>query len=87
MSGDWYVYMVRCRDGTLYTGIAKDVKRRVQEHNHHRRGARYTRARRPVDLVYCESQPSRSAAARREYRLRSLRADAKRALAAQYQYG
>lgn len=50
---DWYsVYIVECRDGSFYTGIAKDVERRVREHNTSKRGARYTRTRRPVRLVW-----------------------------------
>ena len=48
----WFVYMVRCADGSLYTGISTDVKRRVYEHNNTRRGAKYTRSRRPVYLAY-----------------------------------
>jgi putative endonuclease len=65
--GDWYVYMVRCSDGSLYTGIAKDVERRIDEHNNSDRlGSRYTRTRKPVTLVYQENQQSRSSASRRE---------------------
>lgn len=60
-----YVYMVRCADGTLYTGWTTDVARRVAEHNAGR-GAAYTRQRGPVELVYSEAQPNRSAALRRE---------------------
>ncbi len=68
---DWFVYVVRCRDGTLYTGIAKDLARRVREHNEDdRRGAKYTRTRRPVELVYWEACASRAHAARREYEFR-----------------
>ena len=70
MSG-WFVYMVRCADDTLYTGIAMDVARRVEEHNTcARSGARYTRSRRPVTLVYQEAAESRSAAARREHEIK-----------------
>lgn len=60
-----YVYIVRCADNTLYTGWTFDVPRRLAEHNAGR-GARYTRQRRPVELVYWERQPSRSAAMQRE---------------------
>ena len=60
-----YVYIVRCADGTLYTGWTLDVARRVKEHNAGR-GARYTRQRGPVALVYWEVQPNRSAAMARE---------------------
>lgn len=79
----WFVYMVRCADGTLYTGIANDVERRVNEHNGDGRpGARYTRARRPVQLVYREARANRSEAARREYEIRRLRRRDKEALIA-----
>ncbi|HSN75489.1 MAG TPA: GIY-YIG nuclease family protein [Anaerolineae bacterium] len=60
-----YVYIVRCADGTLYTGWTVDVARRVAEHNAGR-GARYTRQRCPVALVYSEAQSDRAAAMRRE---------------------
>ncbi|MCK5340152.1 MAG: GIY-YIG nuclease family protein, partial [Desulfobulbaceae bacterium] len=69
-SNAWHVYMVRCRDGTLYTGIATDLNRRIAEHNSEKNGAKYTRSRRPVCLVYSEKVESRSAAAKREYCLR-----------------
>ncbi len=79
----WFVYMVRCADGTLYTGIASDVERRVNEHNGDGRpGARYTRARRPVHLVYREARASRSEAAGREYQIRCLKKREKEALIA-----
>ena len=69
----WFVYIVRCADDSLYTGIAKDVERRVSEHNSTGRlGANYTRARRPVALVYAEAAESRSAAARREHEIKQL---------------
>ena len=67
----WYVYILRCRDGTLYTGITVDVRRRVTAHRSGV-GARYTRARLPVRLVYQEPQPDRSRALRREHALRRL---------------
>jgi putative endonuclease len=69
----WFVYIVRCADDSLYTGIAKDVARRVGEHNATGRlGANYTRARRPVALVYTEAVESRSAAARREHEIKQM---------------
>ena len=65
--------MVRCVDNSLYTGIAKDVERRIHEHNNDDSlGAKYTKARRPVALVYQEACESRSAATRREYEIRQL---------------
>ena len=55
MAQSWYVYVVRCRDDSLYTGITTELERRIEEHNHSPKGARYTRARRPVELVYSEA--------------------------------
>lgn len=82
MSGEWHVYMVRCADGSLYTGVAKDVARRLEEHNgDDRLGAKYTRARRPVALVYREPASSRSEAARRESEIKRMSKQAKEALA------
>ena len=49
----WYVYLLRCADATLYCGVTTDMERRLREHNAGRRGAKYTRARRPVELVCC----------------------------------
>ena len=69
----WFVYIVRCADDTLYTGIAKDVARRVEEHNSNNLlAASYTRGRRPVALVYAEGVETRSAAARREYEIKRM---------------
>ena len=67
----WFVYVVRCRDGSLYTGISTDVAARVATHNRGR-GARYTRARRPVQLVHVETKRSRSTALRREALIKRL---------------
>lgn len=64
-----YVYIVRCADGTLYTGWTMDLERRVREHNAGR-GARYTRQHGPVDLVYWEVLPNRSAALKREVEIK-----------------
>ena len=64
-----FVYIVRCADGTLYTGYARDPKARVKVHNTGR-GARYTSGRRPVRLVYAESFESVGEALRREYALK-----------------
>ncbi len=69
----WYVYIVKCSDNTLYTGITTDLDRRLDEHNNDERlAAAYTRCRRPVTLVYTEKQDSRSAASKREYRIRRM---------------
>ena len=67
----WFVYMVRCADGTLYTGITKDVKRRCKQHNAGT-ASRYTRTRLPVKLVYREVQPSRSLALKREAAIKAM---------------
>jgi putative endonuclease len=78
---DWTVYIIRCSDETLYTGITRDVERRVEEHNGSGLlGARYTRARRPVRLVYSEAHKTRSDAARREYEIKRLNREGKEAL-------
>jgi putative endonuclease len=69
----WRVYIVRCADGSLYTGIAIDLERRIAEHNADSGlGASYTRSRRPVTLVYEEAAADRSAASKREYRIKQL---------------
>ena len=68
----WFVYLLRCADGTLYTGITTDLDRRLAEHNAGRAGAKYTRTRRPVVLVWHEVADDRAAASRREYQLRKL---------------
>ena len=66
----YYVYIVECADETLYTGIATELARRVEEHNSSEKGAKYTRARRPVTLVYSEEYPDRSTASKREYEIK-----------------
>lgn len=65
------VYMVRCADGTLYTGITTDLERRVREHNSGK-GAKYTNPRRPVVPVYSEEVPDRNTALRRELAIKRL---------------
>jgi putative endonuclease len=65
----WFVYMVRCSDGTYYTGVTTDLTRRVAEHNGMgglHKGAKYTKTRRPVELVYSEPGESRSSVQKRE---------------------
>lgn len=66
----YYVYIVQCADDTLYTGIARDLVRRIEEHNSSEKGAKYTRARRPVQLMYSEEFPDRSLASKREYEIK-----------------
>ena len=77
----WYVYMLRCGDGTLYTGITDDVDRRLAAHRSGK-GAKYTRGRGPLELVYTEEQPDKSAALRREVQIKKLRREQKEALIA-----
>jgi predicted GIY-YIG superfamily endonuclease len=67
----WFVYILRCADGSLYTGITKDVKRRCQQHNDGT-ASRYTRSRRPVRLVYHEAHPSQSSALKRESAIKAM---------------
>ncbi len=68
----FFVYVVRCADKTLYTGIATDVARRVMEHNTSPRGAKYTRSRRPVTLLYSEEFPDRATASAAEHQIKKL---------------
>lgn len=75
----WWVYILRCADGTLYTGMAADVDKRLRAHNEGL-GAKYTRSRLPVELVYREACESRSAALRREAAIKRLRRPEKLAL-------
>jgi putative endonuclease len=65
----WFVYMVRCSDGSFYTGIAKDLEKRVKKHNSGK-GAVFTRGRRPVSLVYRERQANQSSALKRERQIK-----------------
>lgn len=68
----WYVYILRCHDGTFYTGITTDITRRVHEHNNLQRGAKYSRVRRPVTLHYVESTDTRNKALKREHAIKKL---------------
>lgn len=72
--------MVRCNDNTLYTGITTDLERRIKEHNSSGKGARYTRSRQPVTLVYREKTDSRANAASRECQIKKLSPIAKKLL-------
>lgn len=75
---DWVVYILRCADQTLYTGVTTDPARRLREHNgDNRLGARYTRSRRPVTMVYQEACADRSAACQREAAIKRLSRQAK----------
>ena len=67
----WFLYLLRCGDGTLYTGITDDLPRRLAAHRSGK-GAKYTRGRGPLELVYTEEHPDRSSASRREYAVKRL---------------
>ena len=71
MEKSWYVYILECRDGTYYTGITDNLPRRLAAHNDGR-GAKYTRGRGPVTLLYRESCPDKSMALRREIQIKRL---------------
>jgi len=67
-----FVYIIRCADQSLYTGWTNNLVNRLQEHNEGIKGAKYTRSRRPVKIVYSKEYPSRSAAQREEHRIKSM---------------
>jgi putative endonuclease len=69
----YYLYILRCADRTLYTGITTDLKRRISEHNYGSLGARYTFSRRPVKIVYSEEFKNRSVASKREHKIKKLK--------------
>ena len=70
-AGIWFVYMLRCGDGTLYTGITKDVSRRCRQHDEGK-ASRYTRSRRPTRLLFQEEHPDQGSALRREAAIKTL---------------
>ncbi|MFA6197175.1 MAG: GIY-YIG nuclease family protein [Sulfurimonas sp.] len=76
----YFVYILKCSDGTLYTGIAKDVNKRVNEHNTSDKGAKYTKMRRPVELLYTEKSEDRSSASKRECVIKKLSREKKLSL-------
>lgn len=85
MSNQWYVYFLRCADQSVYAGITTNLTRRVDEHNHSNKlGAKYTRVRRPVTLVYSETCPSRSEASKKEYLFKKLNKAAKERIIKDY---
>lgn len=68
----YYLYILKCSDNTLYTGITVDVERRLNEHNHSKLGAKYTKARRPVELMYSKKFRNRSTASKAENKLKKM---------------
>lgn len=71
MDNTWWVYILRCGDGSLYTGITKDVSARLAVHRSGK-GAKYTRGRGPLELVYSEECPDKSTALKREFQIKEL---------------
>jgi putative endonuclease len=69
---EWSIYLLRCADGSVYTGIATDVSRRISEHEQGKRGAKYLRGRGPFELVYERAVGDRSIATKIEYRVKQL---------------
>jgi putative endonuclease len=69
----YYLYILQCKDGTLYAGITTDLQRRLAEHNGAKLGAKYTAARRPVKVVYFRKFKNRSTASREEARIKKLK--------------
>jgi len=76
----YYVYILKCSDKTLYTGITTDLKRRIIEHNTSELGAKYTRGRRPVKLVYSKKFRDRSAASKQESKVKKMTREEKLSL-------
>jgi len=68
----WFLYVLLCSDGTYYTGVTTDVRRRLKEHNTSHRGAKYTKTRRPVEVVYWTDFEDRSSAQKAEYKFKQL---------------
>lgn len=79
MESIWYLYILRCKDGTLYTGITTDVEKRLEAHRTGR-GAKYTRGRAPLELVYRETCGSHSDALKREWQIKGLSREDKQKL-------
>ncbi len=84
MKQDWYVYILKCKDDTFYTGVTTDIARRLEEHNTSPKGAKYTSTRRPAILVYQETYPTRSLAQKQERLVQGLKRSIKMALVATY---
>ena len=82
MENTWHLYILRCRDGSLYTGITTDVEKRLEAHRSGR-GAKYTRGRGPLELVYREECGTHSVALKREIEIKRLTREQKQALISQ----
>ena len=79
MESEWYLYMLRCKDGSLYTGITTNIEKRLEAHRSGK-GAKYTRGRGPLTLVYRETCRDHSRALKRELEIKALTADQKNRL-------
>jgi putative endonuclease len=75
---EWFLYVLKCSDDTLYTGVTTDIDRRLHEHNTSKRGAKYTKTRRPTNLVYWLRFQDRSSAQKAEYRFKQLTREEKK---------
>ena len=84
---DWTVYIIRCSDESLYTGVTTDLERRFQEHACHPRGAKYFNGRQPLEVVFKEDNHTRSSACQREAAIKKLGRMDKLRLAEQYDQG
>ena len=80
----YHLYILKCADKTLYTGITVDLERRVEEHSSSKLGAKYTRARRPVELVYSKRFRNRSNATKAESKMKKLSREEKLVLIKEY---
>ena len=83
METTWYLYILRCKDGSLYTGITTDVEKRLEAHQSGR-GAKYTRGRGPLELVYREECGSHSDGLKREWEIKKLTREQKQKLISEY---
>ena len=69
----WYVYLLKCSDNSYYTGITTDLQRRLSEHNNSKKGAKYTRSRRPVELLCSFIVENRSVASKEELKIKKMK--------------
>ena len=69
----WWLYVLLCADGSYYTGVTTNTERRLHEHNHTKRGAKYTRTRRPTRIIFLEQYPDRSSAMKAESKFKRLK--------------
>jgi len=80
MNNQYYTYILKCADSTLYTGSTNNLKKRLHQHNQSKSGAHYTKIRRPVQLVYCELSPTLKKARSREAEIKKMTRSKKLAL-------